>query len=40
MLIPAILAVLFVRSPRVKRTQETMGESAAEGGLEELLHAV
>jgi DHA2 family multidrug resistance protein len=40
MLIPAILAVLFVRAPRVKRTQETMGESAAEGGLEELLHAV
>jgi len=34
MLIPAILAVLFVRNPRVTRTRENKGESAAEEGYE------
>jgi EmrB/QacA subfamily drug resistance transporter len=40
MLIPAILAVLFVRAPRVRHPEETQGESRVEGGLEELMHAV
>jgi len=40
LIIPAILAVLFVRAPRVTRTRETRDESTAEGGLEEVLHAV
>jgi EmrB/QacA subfamily drug resistance transporter len=40
MLIPAILAVLFVRAPRVKGPEEAQSESGAEGGLEELMHAI
>ncbi len=47
MLIPAILAVLFVRAPRVRHPEETQpgetqseSESRIEGGIEELMHAV
>src|SRR5437879_5465684 len=40
MLIPAILAVLFVRNQRVTRTSETQGEPTAEGGLHAVLHPV
>lgn len=40
MIIPAILAVLFVHNTHATRTQEATGESTAEEGLEEVMHAI